>query len=102
MDVSRLHTNIVPQGGIKKLENALTNTAIKAIKTMMILRMTCNNFIFNSKFFQQIKGTIVRIRATPNYVSISMGASKKKYVYNSKYYQHIRFYCRYMDDLFSL
>ena len=53
--------------------------------------MAFNNFIFNNKFFQQIKETVVGTRAAPNYANVFMGASKKKYIYNAKYYQHICF-----------
>ena len=31
-----------------------------------------------------------------------MGAFKKKYIYNSKYYEHIRFFSRYIGDLFFI
>ena len=108
MDVSSLYTNIPHNEGLGALENALkstplnSNITIKAIITMMHLILTLNNFIFNNEFFLQIKGTAMGTRAAPNYASIFMGAFERKHIYNSKYYQHIWFYCRFIDDIFII
>ena len=69
---------------------------------MMHLILVLNNFIFNNEFFLQIKGTAMGTRAAPNYANIFMGAFERKYIYNSKYYTHIWFYCRYIDDIFLI
>ena len=95
MDVSSLYTNIPHEEGIHALENALSKTklnsniTINAIKTMMYLILTLNNFIFNNEFFLQIKGTAMGTRAAPNYANIFMGAFERKYICNTKHYQHI-------------
>ena len=41
-------------------------------------------------------------RVPHNYANFLMRAFERKYIYSPKYYQHIWFYCRYINNLFFI
>ena len=76
MDVRSLCPSIPHNEGIaatkKRYDTYIYKTIpSKIIKTFLALILTLNNFIFNSKFYLQIKGCVMGTICAPAYVNIS-------------------------------
>ena len=67
MDVKALHTNIPNT----------EKTVATVITTFFILILTRNSFIFNSKFYLQIKGCVMGTICAPIYKKYSYPSSKR-------------------------
>ena len=84
MDVKALYTSIPNNEGIaavqRKQDNYTKKTvATKVITTFLALILTLNNFIFNSKFYLQIKGCAMGTICTPTHANIFMREIEEKY-----------------------
>ena len=80
MDVKSLDKSIPNDEGIvsvkKKYDRYLKNTIPnEIITTFLALILTLNNFIFNSKFYLQIKGCAMGTICAPPYANIFMSTS---------------------------
>ena len=67
------------------------------ITTFPALILTLNNFVFNSKFYLQIKGCAMGTICVPAYANIFMAEFEQKYVYPLIKDKSILFLC-YIDD----
>ena len=66
----------------KRYENYIHKTLpTKIIATFLALIITLNNFVFNSKFYPQVKVCAVGTSCPPAYVIIFMAEFEQKYVY---------------------
>ena len=89
MDVKLLYTNIPNSERIAVVKSAYDNylkeksIATKAITTFLALIITLNNFIFNCKYYLQIKGYAKGTICAPAYANVSWQAS------NQNIYTHI-------------
>ena len=77
MDVKALYTNIPNNKSIAAVKEKCDNytnksVATKVITTFLALFLTLNNFIFNSKFYLQIKGCAMIIICGPTCANIFM------------------------------
>ena len=86
MDVKSLYTTIPNNEGIasvkKKYDHYRKKTIpTKIITTFLALILTLNNFIFNSKFYLQIKGCAMGTICAPSYANIFMPEFEEKYIY---------------------
>ena len=86
MDVRSLYTSIPNNEGIaatKKRYDSYIHKTIptKIITTFLALILTLNNFVFNSKFYLQIKGCAMGTICAPAYANIFMTEFEQKYVY---------------------
>ena len=85
MDAKPLYANIPNNEGIaavkQKHNYTHKTTAIKVIKRFLALILTLNNFIFNSKFYLQIKGCAMRTICVPTYTDILMSKFEERYIY---------------------
>ena len=77
MDVKALYTNIPNNKSIAAVKEKYDNytkksVATNVITTFLALTLKLNNFIFNSKFYLQIKGCAMRIICGPTYANIFM------------------------------
>ena len=82
MDVKALYTNIPNNKSIADAKEKCDNytkksVATKVITTFLALTLTFNNFIFNSKFYLQIKGCAMRIICGPTYANYLCPSSKR-------------------------
>ena len=82
MDVKSLYTSIANNEGIasvkKKYDHYPKKTIpIKIITTLLVLILTLNNFIFNSKFYLQIKAVLWE-PSTPLHMRVSSCQNLKK------------------------
>ena len=85
MDVRSLYTGIPNNEGIaatkKRYDNYIHKTIpSKIITTFLALILTLNNFVFNSKFYLQIKGCAMGTICAPAYANIFMTEFKQKSV----------------------
>ena len=85
LDFKALYTGIPNSEGIAAVKRAHNNyqhkaVATKVLTTFLVLILVLNNFIFNSKFYLQIKGCVMRTIFSPAYTYIFM-AYLKKYSY---------------------
>ena len=86
MDVRSLNASIPNNEGIaatKKRYNSYIHKIIptKIITTFPALILTLKNFVFNSKFYLQIKGCAMGTICTPAYANIFLAEFEQKYVY---------------------
>ena len=86
MDVKSLYTGISNNEGIasvkRKYDQYLNNTMpTKIITTFLALILTLNNFVFNSKFYLQIKGYAMGTICGPSYANIFMSEFEEKHIY---------------------
>ena len=82
MDVESLYTSSPNNEGIASVKKRYDNYPNKTIPTKIIttflaLILTLNNFIFNSKFYLQIKGCAMGTIRTPSCAIIFMSEFKK-------------------------
>ena len=106
MDVRSLYTSIPNNEGIaatKKRYDSYIHKTIptKIITTFLALILTLNNFVFNSKFYLQIKGCAMGTICAPAYANIFMAEFEQKYVYPLIKDKSILF-LRYIDDIFMV
>ena len=106
MDVRSLYTSIPNNEGIaatKKRYDSYIHKTIptKIITTFLALILTLNNFVFNSKFYLQIKGCTMGTICAPAYANIFMTEFEQKYVYPLIKDKSILF-LRYIDDIFMV
>ena len=73
-----------------------------ALTLMMRLILMLNNFVFNNVNYLQKMGTAMGTRAAPSYSNIFMGKFEDQFVYKSRWYRFIRFWGRYIDDIFFI
>ena len=86
IDVRLLCTSIPNNEGIaatkKRYDSYIHKTTpTKIITIFLALFFTLNNFVFNSKFYLQIKGCAMGRICAPAYENIFMAEFEQKYVY---------------------
>ena len=86
MDVRSLYTSIPNNEGSaatkKKYDNYIHKTfPTKIITTFLALILTLSNFVFNSKFYLQIKGCGMDPICAPAHANIFMAEFEEKYIY---------------------
>ena len=106
MDVKSLYTSIPNNEGIasvkKKYDRYLKKTIpTKIIATFLALILTLNNFIFNSKFYLQIKGCAMGTICAPSYATIFISEFEEKYIYPLIKNKSV-IYLHYIDDIFMV
>ena len=77
----------------------LYTVVTKVVTIFLGLILTLNNFIFNSKFYLQIKGCAIGTICAPTYASIFMSEFEERYIYpliKNKSSSYLRF----IDDVF--
>ena len=106
MDVKSLYTSIPNNEGsasVKKKYDHYSNKTIptKIITTFLALILTLNNFIFNSKFYLQIKGCVMGTVCAPSYANIFMSEFEEKHIYPLMKNKSVIYLC-YIDDIFMV
>ena len=106
MDVKSLYASISKNERIalvKKKYDHYSNKTIptKIITTFVALILTLNNFIFNSKFYLQIKGCAKRTTCASSYANIFMSKFEEKHIYPPIKNKPV-IYVRYIDDIFMV
>ena len=83
-DVKSLFTSTLYNEGIASVKKKYHYTKMiiptKIITTFLALILTLNNFIFNSKFYLQIKGCAMGTICTPSCAIIFMSEFKNIYI----------------------
>ena len=106
LDLKPLSTSTPNSEGIKpekaSYEN-LTNTAVATnlITTFLALILTLNNFIFNLKYFLEIKGCAMRTICAPSYENLFMTSFEQKHMYLLIKGKSLTYF-RYIDDIFLI
>ena len=106
MDVKSLYTSIPNNEEIasaKKKYDHYPNKYIpnKIIITFLALKLTLNNFIFNSKFDLEIKGCAMGTIGAPSYANIFLSEFEEKQIYPLLKNKSV-IYLRYIDDIFMV
>ncbi|MEE4247463.1 MAG: hypothetical protein V2I33_18800, partial [Kangiellaceae bacterium] len=105
MDASSLYTNIPTDRGIASVSQIFNDNPDpvrpdQAILELLELNLTCNDFVFNSKRYLQIKGTSMGKSFAPAYANIFM-ADWETRALNVSPHKPL-FYKRYIDDIFMI
>ena len=103
MDLRSLYTSIPNNEGIAATKKRYDNYIHKTIPTKIITKflaliLMLNNFVFNLKFYLQIKGCAMGGICAPAYANILMAEFEQKYVYPLIKDNSILF-LRYIDDI---
>ena len=106
LDVRSLYTSIPNNEGIaatkKRYDSYIHNTIpTKIITTFLALVLTLINFVFNSKFYLQIKGCAMGTICAPAYANIFMAEFEQKYAY-PLIKDRLILFLRYIDDTFTV
>ena len=96
MDVRSLNTSIPNNEGI-----AATKKSYIHKTTFLALILTLNNFVFNSKFYLQIKGCAMGTICAPAHANIFMAEFEQEYIYRLIKDKSILF-LRYIDHIFMV
>ena len=106
MDLKSLYTSIPNNKGTASVKNKYDHFPNKTIPTKIIttflaLILTLNNFIFNSKFYLQIKGCAMGTICAPSYLNIFMSEFEEKHIYSLIKNKSV-IYLRYIDYIFMV
>ena len=106
MDVKSLYASIPNNEvitSVKKAYNYYAKYTIPntIITTFLAVILTLNNFIFNSKFYLQIKGSAMGNICAPSYANIFMSEFEEKYI-NPPIKHKSVIYLRYINDIFMV
>ena len=87
IDVKALYKDIPNSEGIAAVKGKHNNytkktIATKVIATFLALSLTLSNFIFNSKFYLQIKGCAMGTICAPTYANIFLSEFEERYIYS--------------------
>ena len=109
IDVTGLYTNIPHEQGLETLRQALDTREDKTVPTDFLIKLmhhvlSANTFEFNSKLYLQLIGTAMGTRAAPTFSNLYMASIDIliQAVADSIAYGLIQFYCRFIDDIFTL
>ena len=88
---------------VKKKYDHYSNKTIptKIITMFLALILTLNDFIFNSKFYLQIKGCAMGTISAPWYANIFMSEFEEKHIYPLIKNKSV-IYLRYIEDIFMV
>lgn len=105
MDVASLYTNIdIPAGmrAVRKIFDKYPDPRRPDQELLQLLdiNLTRNDFVFNEKYYLQIKGTAMGKTFAPAYANIFM-ANWEEEVF-AKCTQKPTHYCRYLDDIWGV
>ena len=103
LDVKSLYASIPNPEGIAAVKKAHERYQHKTVPTKVIasflaLILTLNNFIFNSKFYLQIKGCEMGTICAPPDANIFMAYFEEKFIY-PLIRNATKLYLRYIDDI---
>lgn len=97
-DVTSLYTNIPIDEGIKAISRLQEIPLKNQIVGMLSKVLYCNIFEFEGKYYRQIEGTAMGTACAPAYANLYVRESEVQIIW--KYRKYIRFYGRYIDDIF--
>lgn len=105
MDVDNLYTNIPIPAGIECVRNIFRTypdpkRPDDELLKLLELNLTRNDFMFNDKFYLQIKGTAMGKKFAPAYANIFMANWEKEAL--AKCQQQPACYLRYLDDVWGI
>lgn len=104
MDVKSVYTSTLNHEGIAAVKERYDKCTNKTIPTKIItmflgLILTLNNFMFNSKFYLQIKGCAMATICAPNNANIFRAVFEEKYTYPLIKKMSL-LYVRFIDNIF--
>ena len=85
----------------QKCDNYIHKTLPTKIITFLAVILRLNNFVFNAKFYLQIKSRVMGTICAPVYTNVSMAEFEQKYIYLLIKDKSILF-LRYIDDIFMV
>lgn len=105
MDVDSLYTNIPIQDGIECVKNILkkypdAKRPDQELIQLLEINLTRNDFMFNDKYYLQIKGTAMGKKFAPAYANIFMANWEEEAL--SKCEKKPACYLRYLDDIWGI
>lgn len=105
MDVNSLYTNIDTGEGIKAVREILEhnpdfNRPDDHLIKLLEVNLTRNDFVFNDKFFLQVKGTAMGKKFAPAYANIFMAAWEKGALQTTPL-KPVHYY-RFLDDVWGV
>lgn len=105
IDVESLYTNIDIKSGlevVKKIfeKNPNPNRPDEEILKLLEINLTKNDFVFNGKYYLQIKGTAMGKRFAPAYANIFMANWEEEAL--AKCPKKPLYYLRYLDDIWGV
>ena len=100
LDVESMYTNIDHDLGIQSVKDSFPtmNPPFDSIMELLELTLKSNDFVFDGKFFLQVRGTAMGVDYAPHYSDIFMAKFEKEALDKCSYKPHT--YFRFLDDVF--
>lgn len=105
MDVDSLYTNIDTPSGIQAVKNAFfkypdKKRPDKELIDLLEINLTRNDFLFDDKFYLQVKGTAMGKKFAPSYANIFMAQWEEEAL--TRCPKQPLHYFRFLDDIFGI
>ncbi len=108
LDVESLYTNIAHDDGLKALQHFLMNRPIDSLPPSEFMTQLTewtlknNVFLFQDLLYIQVQSTAMGACFAPNYANLFLGLWEKNFVYCNSYSDKIKWWGRYIDDIFLI
>ena len=105
IDVDSLYTNIDTHSGLQAVRDMFRRYPDQgrpesAILTLLHINLIKNDFVFNDRFYLQVKGTAMGKKFAPSYANIFMARWEEKVLATCSKLPLV--YLRYLDDIFGV
>lgn len=70
--------------------------------SLLEIVLTENDFLFENKFYRQLRGTTMGSNMAPSYANTFMAALKENSIYPSNFFQHVITWWHFIDDIFVI
>ncbi|XP_043922335.1 zinc finger protein 841-like [Protopterus annectens] len=106
VDVCNLFTTIPQDIGLIWLEEQLHETKlfdqdrINMLVNLMEIVLMNNYIYYEGNYYQQINGVAMGASCAPIYANLIMSYWEVNYIFKTEYFEHIKLYTRYLDDIF--
>ncbi|KAG9466758.1 hypothetical protein GDO78_016168 [Eleutherodactylus coqui] len=109
LDVESLYSSIPHIGGIQATQFFLEQRGLQFsqhshhVLEFLSFVLTHNYFLFDTKYFHQLRGTAMGTSCAPSYANLYLGWWEEKFVYtNSEWSDKIILWLRFIDDILIL
>lgn len=104
-DIVSLYTSIEHVYGLEAVRMALVKSQFDDHSREFVLQLLeivleCNYFMFQQRFYLQLRGTAMGANMAPTYANIFVTMLEERYVYVSHHANHLLAWWRYIDDIF--
>lgn len=108
LDVTSLYTNVPQPAAYDSVVTALkgrgdlSDCLLSFLSELTNLTVYQNYFVFENTLYQLISGVAMGATFAPSIANLYMGTYEEKWIKSSPYTDHLKLWCRYINDIFLL